>query len=153
MNLIKKQDILIILCQIINFLNMIKKIKVVLFISIILWFSQFYEVKGSSNFSDPWFTIETKKITPIWKWNVEWSTLKEKAADLSRTVIDVLMIPIWVIALLIISVWAWYMIIYNWKEEFLTKWRNMITTWFLALFIALSSAYIIKAVIYIIYIK
>jgi hypothetical protein len=61
------------------------------------------------------------------------------------------MVAIWVVSLLVVSIWAWYMIFYNWKEEFLTKWRNMIYTWLLALIIALCSFYIINLVRYILY--
>lgn len=142
-----------ILCEIINNKNM-KKIKIIkLLLSIILIINLFclgYTFAGD-DISKEWFTIEVSDYTPMWKWTIGGSTLSEKAKELSDLVIDVLMVPIGVIALLIISIWAGYMIFYNWKEEFLTKWRSMIFTWFLALFIALCSAYIIKAVLYMLY--
>lgn len=132
---------------------MINKIKITLlfFISILFWFFQITPVDCSSDFSSKDFTITTSDITPIWADKVPWGTLKTKADNFLVDVIWILMVAIWVIALLVVTIWAGYMIFYNWKEEFLTKWRNMIYTGFLALFIALSSYYLMNLVRYILY--
>ncbi len=108
-------------------------------------------VNAGSDFWKPDFTIDVKKITPMWKDNIPGATLQEKTDNFLIDVIEILMVSIWVISLFVVSIWAGYMIFYNWKEDFLTKWRNMIFTWFLALFIALTSYYLINLVRYILY--
>lgn len=132
---------------------MIKIIKVIIFIliSTLGWLFQSNQVFCDSNFSKPTFTITTSDLTPIWADKLDWWTLEEKADDLLLKIIKLLMVSIWVISLLVVTIWAGYMIFYNWKEEFLTKWRNMIYTWFLALFIALCSYYLMNLVSYILY--
>jgi hypothetical protein len=104
-----------------------------------------------SDFSSTNFKVSVSKFSPLSNSIIPGDTLYDKADNLLLTIIELLMVAIWVIALLVISIWAWYMIFYNWKEDFLTKWRNMIYTWFLALIIALSSFYIINLVRYILY--
>jgi hypothetical protein len=112
----------------------------------------FVKVYWSDNFAKDTFTIDVWGIIwNIWPDNIPWTTLESKTNNLLIQIIEILMVSIWVIALFVVSVWAWYMIIYNWNEEFLKKWRNMIYTGFLALFIALSSYYIMNLVRYILY--
>lgn len=126
-------------------------IKILLVLPIVLVFFIGNKVNSDSDFSKPTFTITVDDLTPMWRANVPWSTLEEKANNLLLDIIEILMVAIWVIALLVVSIWAGYMIFYNWKEEFLTKWRSMIFTWLLALFIALCSYYIMNLVRYILY--
>ncbi|NDK07709.1 hypothetical protein EOM39_00510 [Candidatus Gracilibacteria bacterium] len=132
---------------------MINKIKITLlfFISILFGFFQFTQVEGDSDFSKPTFTITTSDIAPIGADKVPGGTLKQKADNFLVDVIGILMVSIGVIALLVVTIGAGYMIFYNGKEEFLTKGRNMIYTGFLALFIALSSYYLMNLVRYILY--
>jgi len=144
-------------CEIINLKNMINKIIKNVFLVILIFMNIFFVVKVNwaswgSDFTKPTFTINVWDIIwHIWPDNITWDTLETKTNNLLIKIIEMLMVAIWVIALFIVSVWAWYMIIYNWNEEFLKKWRNMIYTGFLALFIALSSYYIMNLVRYILY--
>jgi len=106
----------------------------------------------SKDFSSTDFTINTNDVIG-WMW-VEpdpSSTLKWKFDWLLWKIINTLMISIWAVAMVVMSIGAWYMIIYNWQEELLTKWRKMFFSWILALVIALSSYYIINLVRYILY--
>lgn len=133
---------------------MINKIIKKLFLVILIFMNIFFVVKvnWSDDFAKDTFTVKVWDIIwNIWPQNIDWSTLEDKTNNLLIQVIEILMVAIWVIALFVVSVWAWYMIIYNWNEEFLKKWRNMIYTGFLALFIALSSYYLMNLVRYILY--
>lgn len=105
----------------------------------------------TADFSSPEFEINVSDFTPMGRDIVEGDSLKTKSENLLLEIIEILMVSIWVISLLVISIGAWYMIFYNWKEDFLTKWRNMIYTGLLALLIALSSFYIINLIRYILY--
>lgn len=98
------------------------------------------------------FMIETSDITPTWKkYNENSSSITETSNNILSTVIENLMIAIWVIALLVMSIWAWYMIFYHWQDEMLSKWKTMFTTWITALIIALTSYYLVSLVRYILY--
>ena len=44
-----------------------------------------------------------------------------------------------------------FMIVANWKDELLTKWKGIFMAWLIWLIIALSASWIMKLVIYIIY--
>ncbi len=96
------------------------------------------------------FMINTNDITP---WNKTYDTwdLTGTTNNLLSTIIQNLMVAIWVIALLVMSIWAWYMIFYHWQDEMLSKWKTMFTTWITALVIALSSYYLVSLVRFILY--
>ncbi len=133
---------------------MINKIIIKFLLFSLIFINAFFVVKvyWGDNFSDIFFTVDVKNITSgIWMDSVSWGTLDSKANNLFDQIREILMVAIWVISLFVVSIWAWYMIFYNWKEEFLTKWRSMIYTGFLALFIALTSYYIMNFVRYILY--
>lgn len=99
------------------------------------------------------FMIKTKDFTPWNKsYNRSWTLdLTGTTNNLLSTIIQNLMVAIWVIALLVMSIWAWYMIFYHGQDEMLSKWKTMFTTWITALVIALSSYYLVSLVRYILY--
>lgn len=100
------------------------------------------------------FIIDTQKFTLWWKsFKKDWVTSKESLNFTLWTIIQKLMIGLWIIALLVMSVWAWYMIIYTWHDEHLSKWKNIFIWWITSLVIALSSYYIVNFITYIIYNK
>ena len=67
------------------------------------------------------------------------------------TVIKSLMIVFWSIALLIMTIGAWYMILYHGNDELLSRWKTIFKAWILGLILALSSYYIVDFVRYILY--
>lgn len=96
------------------------------------------------------FTIDTTDFTPTWKTINQWN-LEDTTNNLLSTIIQNLMVAIWVIALLVMSIWSWYMIFYHGQDEMLSKWKTMFTTWITALIIALTSYYLVSLVRYILY--
>jgi hypothetical protein len=138
---------------------MINKIIKKFFLVFLIFINSFFvlnvnwgNVNPENDFASDQFIVPIWDITwNIWHTKIDWATLEKKTNNLLILIIEILMVAIWVIALFIISIWAGYMIFYNWNEEFLKKWRNMISTGFLALFIALSSYYIMNLVRYILY--
>lgn len=97
------------------------------------------------------FMIDTKAISP-WADKYKSTTdIKDTANNILSTIIQNLMVAIWVIALLVMSIWAWYMIFYHGQDEMLSKGKTMFTTWITALVIALTSYYLVSLLRYILY--
>ncbi len=97
------------------------------------------------------FEIDTSTFSPwgtefLWQW-----TAKETINLVLGTIVRRLIVALWIISLLIMSIGAWFMILYWEKDENLTKWKTILKMWFVALFIALSSYTIISIVIFILY--
>ncbi|MDD3302801.1 MAG: hypothetical protein PHN31_04530 [Candidatus Gracilibacteria bacterium] len=106
----------------------------------------------SKDFSSTDFTINTNDV--IGGMGVDpdpSSTLQGKFDGLLGKIINTLMISIGAVAMVVMSIGAGYMIIYNGQEELLTKGRKMFFSGILALVIALSSYYIVNLVRYILY--
>ena len=104
---------------------------------------------SKDNFASPSFTIKVNDIAPAPR--VEWDNIREVTNGLLGNIIQSLMIPLWAIALLIMTIWAWYMIFYHWQDELLSKWKSIFNSWLIALIIALSSYYIVSLVRFILY--
>ena len=102
-----------------------------------------------SGFGSSGFTINVNEIAPADR--VEWNNINEVTNNLLGTIIQSLMVPLWAIALLIMTIWAWYMIFYHWQDELLSKWKSIFNSWLIALVIALGSYYIVSLVRFILY--
>jgi hypothetical protein len=106
---------------------------------------------ASSDFTSPWFTIDVNTITP-WKNDlIVWWSVEKTVNNILWTTIQALMIPLWAIALLVMTIWAGYMIFYHWQDELLSKWKSIFNAWLIGLVIALSSYYIVSLVRFILY--
>ncbi|MFA5917269.1 MAG: hypothetical protein WC850_03505 [Candidatus Gracilibacteria bacterium] len=138
---------------------MINKIIKKFFLVFLIFINSFFvlnvnggNVNPENDFASDQFIVPIGDITGnIGHTKIDGATLEKKTNNLLILIIEILMVAIGVIALFIISIGAGYMIFYNGNEEFLKKGRNMISTGFLALFIALSSYYIMNLVRYILY--
>lgn len=101
--------------------------------------------------SSPAFEIETSDFSVWWTdLKVEWDS-KATINKTLWTIIQKLMIALWVISLFVMTIWAWYMIMYHGQDEFLTKWKNIFIWWIISLLVALSSYYLVNLVWYILY--
>ena len=132
---------------------MIKKL--VLFI---IFFFPFFSWIGPVNASEnciswticsPDFKISVGNISPWMR--VHWSTAEKSANYVLWTIIQRLMVGLWSVSLLIMTVWAWYMILYTWQDELLTKWKSIFMSWIISLVVALSSYYIVTLLRFILY--
>ncbi len=97
----------------------------------------------SSNFS-----INTNTFSPVAHHSGD---TKQVVNFVLWTIIQKLMIAIWVISLLVMTIWAWYMIFYHWQDELLSKGKSIFNSWIIALIVALSSYYIVSLVRLILY--
>jgi len=107
-------------------------------------------LSSTSSLSSPDFVIDT------WLFSPGWSTIKKDTAEktvqsLLLTIIEKLIIVIWVLALAIMVIWAWFMIIYHGEDSLLTKWKNIFMGWIYGIVLALSAEIIVKFVAYLLY--
>jgi hypothetical protein len=97
-------------------------------------------------------------MVETWLFSVGWKSIKEGTTTSEElinkwlwTIIQKLMIALWVISLLIMTIWAWYIILYHGEDEYLTKWKWIFTAGIISLVIALSSYYMVNLIGYILY--
>ena len=88
-------------------------------------------------------------IFPWWAW--EWWDIETQTDSFFTKVIDMLMWWIWVLSVLIMTIWWWYMILHSWKDELLTRWKAIFMSWVYSMIISLSSYIIVKAIVNLIY--
>jgi hypothetical protein len=62
-----------------------------------------------------------------------------------------MMIALGAISILIMIIWAWFMILHSWDDSMLSKWKSIFTWWIYAMVIALASYYLIAAVRFLLY--
>lgn len=95
------------------------------------------------------YQIMVNDISP-WM-DVKWGTTKENVNFALATIIQNLMIALWSLALLIMTVWAWYIVLHNGQDELLSKWKSIFMSWVYALIVALSSYYLINIIRFILF--
>lgn len=96
------------------------------------------------------FEIDTSLFSIGWN-SLKWSDSKETINNTLWNIIQKLMIALWVISLFVMTVWAWYMILYHGQDEYLSKWKNIFIWWITALIVALGSYYLVNLIWYILY--
>ena len=96
------------------------------------------------------FKINTDNFS-LGKNNLKWTNWTQTINKTFWVIIQQLMIILWTLSLVVISIWAWFMMLFHWDDSTLTKWKNTIKWWIIALVVALSSYYIINMVWYILY--
>lgn len=99
------------------------------------------------------FEISISTILPFWdkSWIKKSEWWKKTAESLVVVITQKLMTALWIIALLIMTVWGGYMVFYHWQDELLSKWKKIFMSWIIALIVALSSSILVKFVAYIIF--
>lgn len=88
----------------------------------------------------------------LWVWiKVDWKNTSQVINKTLGTVIQKLMIALWVLAVLIMTIWAWYIIMYHGQDELLSKGKSIFMSGITALVVALSSYYLVAILRYILY--
>lgn len=133
-----------------------KKIFTKLFLAffIFAWFFSFWNISLASNrddISSSSFRIETKKFTPGGTLASDKKGLEARVNNWLIWVIQLLLIPLWAFAVLVMIIWSWYMILANGNDQMLNKWKSIFKWWIFSVAIALSSYLIVSLVAYIIY--
>lgn len=96
------------------------------------------------------FTIDTKLFSPGWT-GLNKSSSKDTINWFMTTLIKKLMVALWSLALLIMVVWAGFMMFAMGKDDNLNKWKTIFKAWIIALVIALSSYFMVSFLSYILY--
>lgn len=97
------------------------------------------------------FMIDTNDFVPGGKSIKTWSTAKENINKALWTIIQKLMVALWILSLFIMTIWAWYIILYHGQDELLSKWKSIFMSGIIALVVALTSYYLVSLVTYILY--
>lgn len=104
---------------------------------------------NSDCLASPNYMFQTWDLVPWWVF--KWWTTKKRVEWWLLTIIYKIMVPLWAFALLIITIWAWYMILSNWNEEILNNWKKIFKIWIFAIVIALSSYLLVELLKYLLY--
>lgn len=114
-----------------------------------------YTWDKQNDISSTWFTIHVKELSP-W-WNSIFTqikvadTPKDTMLNILALIIENLMVAIWVVAILVMTIWWGYMIMYVWQDDMLSKWKSIFKSWLLALIAALWSWLLVKLVAFLLY--
>ena len=140
---------------------MTKKIILTLFLFVSLfwgvsnWFAEWSVCNSTDCLNSS--TFEIKVNDTIWigfSTNEEFNDLsdsKQKINFVLWTIIQKLMIALWVLSVLIMTVGWGYIIMYHWQDELLSKGKSIFMSGVIALVVALSSYYIVSALRFILY--
>lgn len=96
------------------------------------------------------FQISVNDTLGVWI-KVEDKKTSEVLNRTLGTVIQKLMVALWVLSVLIMTVWAWYIILYHGQDELLSKGKSIFMAWITALVVALSSYYLVSILRFILY--
>ncbi len=95
------------------------------------------------------FQIDVNSISPWIK--AEWSTTSEKVNWVLWSLIQNMMIWLWILSVLIMTIWSGYIIFHNWQDELLSKGKSIFMSWVYAMIIALTSYYLISIIRFMLY--
>lgn len=107
-----------------------------------------------NNIASTWFTIKIQELSPWWKsiLNPTISTNPTTTMlNILALIIENLMVAIWVVAILVMTIWWGYMIMNAWQEDMTSKWKSIFKSWLIALVVALWSWLLVKLVAFLLY--
>ena len=132
--------------------------KIILFFILIISFLFNFSFVSAEDSEDenklnsPSFTIDVSWTAWLMPNNLlEWENTTQRVNFLLWTIIQKLMIALWVLSVFIMTVGWWYMIMNNWQDELLNKWKKIFMSGIIAMVIALSSYIIISLFRFILY--
>lgn len=108
------------------------------------------DVLAIGDITDTSFEINVWDFTPGWASFISGNT-EETVDNVLINILDKLLIVFGAFAVLIMTVWAWYMIIYHGQDEFLSKWKSIFMSWVIALVVALSAGVLVQLFAYLLY--
>lgn len=104
---------------------------------------------NSSCLADKSFVLPVKDLVPWWTFS--WWTTKSRVDNWLVTIIRKLMIPFWTLALFVMTIWWGYMVMSNWQDETLSKWKRIFRWWLISLSIALCSYVMVALLTFLLY--
>ena len=104
-----------------------------------------------NDLTSPNFEIDTKIVVEEDNITIDWNSAVDNANFALGIIIQRLMLFIWGFALLVMTIWAWFMIIHRGDDATLSKWKEIFTAGIIGLTIALLSYYMVSILRFIIY--
>lgn len=105
--------------------------------------------KAEWDITSRWYQINVNDISP--GMEISGKTTQENVNIALATIIQNLMVALWSLALLIMTIWAWYIVLHHGQDELLSKWKSIFMSWVIALVVALSSYYLINIIRFILF--
>ncbi len=119
-----------------------------------LWYFQTYALPwGEWDISQEGFKIHVWNFAPWGKQllNESDGTTQWVVNTTLATILEKLIVVFWVIAGLMMTIGAGYMIIYHGQDELLNRWKSIFTWGIIALIIALCAGLIVRLFAYLLY--
>ena len=103
-----------------------------------------------NDFTSRWFKIWVWDVLPWTRYTdpTNSTSVKERTNMFFADAIQKLVIWLGSVALLIMTIWAWFMIFYHGEDNLLTKWKSIFWAWVISLILTIMSFYIIEFVKY-----
>jgi len=128
--------------------KLLKTLLIILMFLSFIWFAKATE----TDLTSPDFELKVGKITPGWGsilWG-DWTAVD--GANYALTfIIQRLMMFIWGLALLVMSIGAWFMILHRWDDSSLSKGKDIFMAWIIWLVVSLLSYLMVSTLRYLIY--
>ncbi len=129
---------------------MIKKI-FLLCLAILFFILSPFWISVNAWLESPWYKVDVWELGLGWEKAIDWNNWVSAVKYSLKIIVEKLLIAIWVVALIIMSIWGWYMIFSGGKDELLNKWKSIFIAWIVAMVVALSAWILMKVVIYLVY--
>jgi len=108
------------------------------------------KIEWKLDINTEYFMINVNDFSPGWNKLIKNNAKKTLNATL-WTFIQKMMIALWSLALLIMTIWSWYMILYWWQDELLSKWKTIFTSGIISLVVALTWYYLVSLIRFLLY--
>lgn len=133
---------------------MIKKVILSLFLILNIFFSSnLVFADDTKKLDSSSFQIDVSSSGGIlgWMWFTPEGDTSQVINRTLGTIIQKLMVALWVLAVLIMTVWAGYIIMYHGQDELLSKGKSIFMAGITSLVVALSSYYLVSILRFILY--
>lgn len=133
---------------------MIKKVILSLFLILNIFFSSnLVFADDTKKLDSSSFQIDVSSSGGIlgWMWFTPEGDTSQVINRTLGTIIQKLMVALWVLAVLIMTVWAGYIIMYHGQDELLSKGKSIFMAGVTSLVVALSSYYLVSILRFILY--
>ena len=112
-----------------------------------------YAAEEENNLNSEGFTITFSDIAPggTFVSDEGLETTNEVVNFVLGTIIQKLMIALGSLALIIMTIWAGYMILAHGQDELLSKWKSIFISGITSLVVALSAYYLVSFIRFILY--
>lgn len=101
-------------------------------------------VDASTDITSSDFEISVGSFTPGSTSLIDEDDAGWTVQNVLMTILEKLILVFWVFAIFIMTIGAWYMIIYHGQDEFLSKWKSIFMSWIIALVVALWAGIIVR---------